>query len=195
MISKPTEGEQFELGVKYQPPGTSTLLTASLYHLVQSNSLTRDLTDSTGSFSTQSGEETSQGLELEAVSDLTNDLRMLASYSYNRAEVTESNDGDEGNTPILTPEHLASLWLDYTLPSGMLQGLGVSGGVRYSGSSYADAANTSKNEAYTLVDLGAHYDLRGSLDGIRLAVNAKNSPTKSICPVRGATAIGAPAAR
>ena len=182
---KPTEGEQFELGVKYQPPGTSTLLTASLYHLVQSNSLTRDLTDSTGSFSTQSGEETSQGLELEAVSDLTNDLRMLASYSYNRAEVTESNDGDEGNTPILTPEHLASLWLDYTLPSGMLQGLGVSGGVRYSGSSYADAANTSKNEAYTLVDLGAHYDLRGSLDGIRLAVNAKNLTDKKYLSCEG----------
>ena len=182
---KPTEGEQFELGVKYQPPRTSTLLTASLYHLVQSNSLTRDLTDSTGSFSTQSGEETSQGLELEAVSDLTNDLRMLASYSYNRAEVTESNDGDEGNTPTLTPEHLASLWLDYTLPSGMLQGLGVSGGVRYSGSSYADAANTSKNEAYTLVDLGAHYDLRGSLDGIRLAVNAKNLTDKKYLSCEG----------
>ena len=67
----------------------------------------------------------------------------------------------------------------------MLQGLGVSGGVRYSGSSYADAANTSKNEAYTLVDLGAHYDLRGSLDGIRLAVNAKNLTDKKYLSCEG----------
>ena len=172
---KPTEGEQVELGIKYQPPGSSTLLTASLYHLVQSNSLT----SVPGTvFNVQKGEETSRGLELEAVSDLSDNLHMSASYAFNDAEITESNDGDKGNTPILTPQHLASLWLDYSLPGGALRGLGISGGARYSGSSYANASNTQKNEAYTLVDLGVHYDLRGSADGIRLGVNAKNLTDK-----------------
>jgi iron complex outermembrane receptor protein len=34
---KPTEGKQWELGVKYQPPGSKTLLTAAVYDLTQKN--------------------------------------------------------------------------------------------------------------------------------------------------------------
>jgi len=172
---EPTEGEQLELGIKYQPPGSSTMLTASVYQLVQSNTLTKLPSEV---FSEQKGEQTSRGLELEAVSDLTEDLSMTASYAFNDAEITESKDGNKGNTPSLMPKHLATLWLDYTLASGPLQGLGVSGGARYSGSNYSNRSNTDKNEAYTQVDLGAHYDLRGSADGIRLGVNAKNLTDK-----------------
>ena len=34
---KPTEGKQWELGIKYQPPGSNTLLTAAVYDLTQKN--------------------------------------------------------------------------------------------------------------------------------------------------------------
>lgn len=165
---KPTEGEQFEVGVKYQPPGSSTLLTASLYHLTQTNVRTRDMVNPINSV--QTGEQVSRGLELEAVSDLTDQLRMTASYAFNDAEVTRSNDGNQGNVPKNVPRHLASLWLDYQL----LMGVGLSGGARYTGSTYGNGANTAKNEDYTLVDAGAHYDFGGNLDGVRLALNARN---------------------
>ncbi|MDR6713675.1 iron complex outermembrane receptor protein [Pseudomonas hunanensis] len=165
---KATEGEQYEVGVKYQPPGSSTLLTASLYHLTQQNVLTRDLADATRSIAT--GEQVSRGLELEAVSDLSERLKMTASYSFNDAEVTKSLDGNKGKAPMNVPRHLASLWLDYRLPFG----LGVSAGARYTGSNYGDALNTVKNEGYTLVDAGVHYDFGGGLDGVRLGVNARN---------------------
>ena len=165
---KPTEGEQYEVGLKYQPPGTSTLLTASLYHLVQTNVRTRDLANPLNSI--QTGEQRSQGLELEAVSDLNERLRMTASYSFNDPKVTRSNEGNEGKEPLNVPRHLASLWLDYRLPLG----LGLSGGARYTGSNYGNAANTVKNEDYTLVDAGVHYDFGSGLDGVRLALNARN---------------------
>ncbi|WP_426811280.1 TonB-dependent siderophore receptor [Pseudomonas sp. WOUb67] len=165
---EPTEGEQYEVGLKYQPPGTATMLTASLYHLTQQNVLTRDPIDPLKSIAT--GEQVSKGLELEAVSDLSDRLKMTASYSFNDPEVTKSNDGNEGKQPLNVPRHLASLWLDYRLPMG----LGVSGGARYTGSNYGDAQNTVKNEGYTLVDAGVHYDFGGSLDGVRLALNARN---------------------
>ncbi|MCS4282152.1 iron complex outermembrane receptor protein [Pseudomonas sp. BIGb0278] len=165
---KATEGEQYELGVKYQPPGSSTLLTASLYHLTQQNVLTRDLADPTRSIAT--GEQTSKGLELEAVSDLSERLKLTASYSYNDAEVTKSNDGNQGKQPLNVPRHLASMWLDYRLPFG----LGLGAGARYTGSNFGDAANTQKNEGYTLVDAGVHYDFAGDLDGVRLGFNARN---------------------
>ncbi|MEX5590104.1 MULTISPECIES: TonB-dependent siderophore receptor [Pseudomonas] len=165
---KATEGEQYEVGVKYQPPGSATMLTASLYHLTQQNVLNRDLSDPTRSIAT--GEQVSRGLELEAVSDLTERLKMTASYSFNDAEVTKSTDGNEGKEPLNVPRHLASLWLDYRLPLGF----GVGGGARYTGSNYGDAQNTVKNEGYTLVDAGVHYDFGGGLDGVRLAFNARN---------------------
>ncbi|WDY56281.1 TonB-dependent siderophore receptor [Pseudomonas sp. PSKL.D1] len=165
---KPTEGEQYEVGLKYQPPGSATMLTASLYHLTQQNVLTRDLVNPLNSIAT--GEQVSKGLELEAVSNVTDRLKMTASYSYNDPEVTKSNDGNKGKDPVDVPRHLASLWLDYRLPMG----LGVSGGARYTGSNYGDAQNTVKNEGYTLVDAGVHYDFGGGLDGVRLALNARN---------------------
>ena len=164
----PSEGEQYEVGLKYQPPGTSALFTASLYHLTQSHVLTPDLAH-TG-FSVETGEQVSKGLELEAVADLTDNLRLNASYSYNSPEVTKSNDGNKGKDPRDVPHHLASLWLDYSLPFG----LGFGAGARYTGSTYGDDMNIAKNDDYTLFDAGVHYDFNGSLDGVRLAWNARN---------------------
>ncbi|HAQ25602.1 MAG TPA: TonB-dependent siderophore receptor [Pseudomonas sp.] len=165
---KPTEGRQYEVGLKYQPPGTRAMFTASLYHLTQQNVVTRDVVDPLNSV--QTGEQVSRGLELEAVADLTDRLHLTASYSYNDPEVTKSNDGNEGKDPKDVPRHLASLWLDYKLPFG----LGFGAGARYTGSVYGDDMNTMKSEDYTLVDAGVHYDFGGGLDGVRLALNARN---------------------
>lgn len=170
-LFEPSEGEQYEVGLKYQPPGTSTLLTASLYHLTQSNVLTRDRANPLNSV--QTGEQVSRGLELEAVSDLTDSLRMTASYSFNDAEVTKDSDY-QGKSPRNVPRHLASLWMDYRLPLG----LGFSGGARYTGSNYVNSENTLKNEGYTLIDAGVHYDFGGDMDGVRLALNARNLTDK-----------------
>jgi len=169
---KPTEGKQYEIGLKYQPPGTSTMFTASLYHLTQENVSTRDPLDPLNTV--QTGEQVSRGLELEAVADLSERLHLTASYSYNDPEITKSNDGDEGNDPKNVPRHLAALWLAYKLPSG----LGFGAGARYTGSVYGNDMNTVKSEDYTLFDAGVHYDFAGDLDGVRLAVNARNLTDK-----------------
>ena len=169
---KPTEGKQYEIGLKYQPPGTSAMFTASLYHLTQENVSTRDPLDPLNTV--QTGEQVSRGLELEAVADLSERMNLTASYSYNDPEITKSNDGDEGNDPKNVPRHLAALWLAYKLPSG----LGFGAGARYTGSVYGNDMNTVKSEDYTLFDAGVHYDFAGELDGVRLAVNARNLTDK-----------------
>ena len=169
---KPTEGKQYEVGLKYQPPGTSAMFTASLYHLTQENVSTRNPVNVLDTV--QTGEQVSRGLELEAVADLSERLNLTASYSYNDPEVTKSNDGNEGKDPKDVPRHLASLWLDYKLPFG----LGVGAGARYTGSVYGDDMNTVKSEDYTLIDAGVHYDFGGGMDGVRLALNARNLTDK-----------------
>ncbi|MGQ7286412.1 TonB-dependent siderophore receptor [Vreelandella venusta] len=166
----PTEGEQFELGVKYQPAGSNAMLTAAIYQIDETNRKTSDLDNPM--FQIQTGEVRTRGLELEAVGNVTDNLRMTASYNYNRSEITADNDGNEGSDLANTPRHLASLWVDYRVPA--LERLHLSGGVRYTGSEYIDNANSNKNAGYSLIDMAAHYDFAGSLQGVRASLNATN---------------------
>ncbi|GHB18482.1 TonB-dependent siderophore receptor [Salinicola rhizosphaerae] len=168
----PSKGSQWEAGVKYQPPGRSLLLTAAAYQIEQTNVLTTD--PDNRNYSVATGEQRMRGLELEMVADLTDELSMTAAYTLNDPEITKDNDGNTGNTPVNVSQHLASLWLDYDIDHGPLRGVGLSAGARYIGSSWDDAENTHKNDGYTLVDAGIHYDLSGKLAGVRVGVDAHN---------------------
>lgn len=173
---KPTEGEQFELGVKYQPVGWSGFLQASLFDLTQTNVKTAD-PDPTHPFaSIQTGEVRSRGIELEAHANVTDDLSMVASYSYIDIENTKDTTYG-GKKPFGVPSHLASLWANYTVPTGMLEGLSIGGGVRYVGSSSGNPMNTIEVPSYTLFDAALRYDF-GAIDpkykGTTLSLNAAN---------------------
>lgn len=161
---KPTEGEQYELGIKYEPPGYNSSITASVYDLTQKNVTTTDPTDS--SYQVQTGEQRSRGLELEGKAELTKGLDLIASYAYTDAEVTKANTVGtgssaynlKGNVPASVAKNTASLWLHYSIQSGPLDGLGMGVGQRYVGSSY-NAKNTVKVPGYSLTDASVRYDL------------------------------------
>ena len=173
---KPTEGKQWELGIKYQPPGSNTLLSAAVYDLTQKNV---DVTTTVNNISitSQTGEVKVKGLELEAVSDVTENLKVIAAYTLAKSEVQK---GDyKGNRLQLMPNQQASLWTDYTWHNGVLDGFGVGAGARYTGNTYGDQGNTwlGKADAYTVFDAAVHYDLGrldNSLKGASLALNATN---------------------
>ncbi|THF30423.1 TonB-dependent siderophore receptor [Pseudomonas atacamensis] len=173
---KPTEGKQWELGIKYQPPGSKTLLTAAVYDLTQKNVAVNTFVNNV-SVTSQTGEVKVKGLELEAVSDVTDNLKVIAAYTLAKSEVQKGV--DKGNRLQLMPNQQASLWTDYTWHVGVLDGFGIGAGVRYTGNTYGDKANTwlGKADAYTVFDASVHYDLGrldNSLKGASLAVNATN---------------------
>ncbi|KIF61121.1 MULTISPECIES: TonB-dependent siderophore receptor [Pseudomonas] len=173
---KPTEGKQWELGIKYQPPGSKTLLTAAVYDLTQKNVSVSSFVNGV-SITSQTGEVKVKGLELEAVSDVTDNLKVIAAYTLAKSEV--QNGADKGNRLQLMPNQQASLWADYTWHSGVLDGFGIGAGARYTGNTYGDKANTwlGKADAYTVFDAAVHYDLGrldNSLKGASLALNATN---------------------
>ncbi|OZI63310.1 TonB-dependent siderophore receptor [Bordetella genomosp. 11] len=172
---KPTKGEQYEVGIKYQPPGGKSYVAVSVYDLTQKNVLTTDPTDV--NFSVQTGKIRARGIELEGKANLTRNLDVLASYTFNDIRVKSSNNPiEEGNIPIVTPEHMASAWLNYTLPSGLLRGLGMGAGVRYIGTTYANVANTITNDSAVLFDAGLHYEIRGWRLGLNV-INLFNKET------------------
>ncbi|MBN3858892.1 MULTISPECIES: TonB-dependent siderophore receptor [unclassified Paraburkholderia] len=177
-MAKPTTAQQYEVGVKYQPPGYNSFITASLFNLTEQNVLTSDL-DHSGYY-TQAGEVRARGLELEGHASLSDNLNLVLSYTYLNDVTTESNDTAttvdgtstslQGKSVWGIPRHQASAWLDYTLHGGPLRGLGFGGGVRYIGGSY-DQSNTIHVGAVTLLDAAVHYDTgRHWL----FSVNAKN---------------------
>lgn len=169
---EPTEGKQYEVGIKYQPPGTDAMLTAAVYDLTQTN-----VSVTEGNVTRQIGELEVRGLELEATADVNENLKLVASYSYTDSEIQKGP--DKGNRMPQVPRNQATAWVDYTWHSDILDGFGVAGGVRYVGDSYGNTANTwlGHTGSYTVYDASVHYDLgrlNSSLRGVSVALDAKN---------------------
>lgn len=168
---KPETGEQYEFGVKFQPKHQNSFITLAYFDLTRQNYLTLD---SNTFVNVQKGEAHSRGVELEGVASFDNGLSLTAGYSYLDAEVTKSSFADEVGEPLeYAPEHKATLWADYKVPSGAAKGWGIGGGARYIGESYGNtyyARNTIKVPDYVLFDATVHYDWRQ----FQFAVNMQN---------------------
>lgn len=171
---KPTTSEQYEAGVKYQPVGTRDMYSIALYDLTQNDVANRNVIDSTF---TPSGKVHSQGIELEARNQLTPRLSTIAGYTLNHLRFKDSVDGNEGHTPYVTPNSMASFWGHYQFDYGLSAGAGV----RYIGKQWADNENTTRLPSVTLFDASVRADLGAwdsQLKGAWLQVNANNLTDK-----------------
>lgn len=169
-LLKPTTAEQYEAGVKYQPVGTRDLYTLALYDLTQKDVATRNVQDS--SF-TPSGKVHSQGIELEARNQITPRFSTVAGYTLNHLRYKETVDGNDGHTPYVTPNSMASFWGRYQFNYG----ISVGAGVRYIGKQWADNENTTRVPSVTLIDASLRADLEAwnsRLKGAWVQINANN---------------------
>lgn len=180
---KPSTGKQYELGVKYQPPGSDLLLTAAVYDLKRQNIVTTNVAGATEPVS----EVQVRGLELEATGNVTENLSLTASYTYTNSKMTEVGDPRDKNRALpLIPEHQASVWADYDWHQGALAGFGVGFGARFVGSTdniavgsmgFVRDASDGHSSAYTVYDAVVRYDLGqldSSLRGASVSLNASN---------------------
>lgn len=154
---EPTRGEQYEIGTRYQPVGTETLLSAAIYELTQRNvvSYTADY-----SVANQTGEVRSRGLELEAKTQI-GAASIIAAYAYTDARITQSNDpSEEGQRQQAVPRNQFSLWGDYRFGAFGLPQLRAGLGARYVDDIPSIWwAGDYAAPAYTLFDAMASYDL------------------------------------
>ena len=172
MAFAPSKGEQYEAGVKYVPKDMPVVITAAVYHLTKTNTLTTDPNNS--NLQVPSGEVRSQGFEFEAKAAVNANINVTASYTYTDAEYTKDTNL-KGNNVEQVPQNMASLWGDYTFHDGILSGLTLGTGGRFIGSSYGDPANTFKVGSAAVMDAVVKYDLaRFGMAGSSLAVNVNN---------------------
>lgn len=163
---EPEKGRQLEGGFKYDISSLRSLLTVAVFDLRRQNIATND--PAHFGFRTQTGEIRSKGVEVEGTGSPMDGLNVTLAYTYNNVEVTKSNDNNIGARPDYFPEHMASLWADYTLPTKLTFGAGV----RYIGSvpitSIVRHPFAFDVPSYTLYDAVISYEMgnyRVSLNG------------------------------
>ena len=168
---KPTEGRQAEAGVKFQPKGSNSFLTADVFQITQTNVAVPDPANPFGTL--QQGEIRSRGYEVEALGNLVSTLNFNAAYSHLDQTVRRTTDLTAlGKRPPLAPDNLFSLGGEYTVTKGILTGFGMAAGMRAVGSRAGDSANTIEVPSYTLLDGSVRYLWRNAefqLSGSNLA--------------------------
>ncbi|WNN42890.1 MULTISPECIES: TonB-dependent siderophore receptor [Winslowiella] len=175
----PTTGEQTEVGVKFQPQGYDTMLTVTAFDLTQKN--ISQYNSEIGYFE-QIGKVKSQGVETELHSQLTPEIALMAAYTYTDAVTkSSSNRQQEGQAIASIPRHAASAWGSYSFLDGVLNGLTLGTGVRYTGTTPGDSEGGFKVAHYTLYDAMAKYQLGAlspALKGTTLQLNVNNLSDK-----------------
>ncbi|WP_051235624.1 TonB-dependent siderophore receptor [Marinimicrobium agarilyticum] len=168
----PQEGEQVEVGVKYQSYDIPAMVTLAYFDITQSN--LSDPTSLAGDYQQQRGEASVEGVELEALVTLGDlDLEFNASHLD-----TESA---EGYHLASVPENQASTWVTWR-PAGF-QGFKVGGGLRYMGESWG-GQDEIRTPSYTLGDLMIGYQA-GQWDFTLNARNVADKAFQATCLSRG----------
>ena len=177
----PQKGRMYEIGFKYQPDGANFAINGAVYDITESSRLEYYPT-----YAIQTGAVAIRGFEIEGIGKLTENLKVIAGYSYTDAQY----DGDQntGNQIESVPKHLASLWGIYEFDQFGLKGWSVGAGARYIGASW-DSSNTIRTPGVTLFDAMIAYEE----DNWRWSINAKNLEDKeylSTCLNRGDCFVG-----
>jgi iron complex outermembrane receptor protein len=175
---KPTTGEGIEAGIKYAPPGTKMLFTASVFDMTQKNVIVNTPTF----IPFQVGGIRVKGVEADFRANVTQEFDVIAGAAHIVPKVEDHiNPAIIGMDVAGVSRDNAFLWGFYTMRSGPLAGLGLGAGVRYVGRVFGDDLNLIRVPGYALFDAALTYDfgyLRPDLRGLHLRVNAMNIADK-----------------
>lgn len=221
---QPQTGSGYEFGLRYQHPDRNLYLSATYFNGrkekfpiptgITWGCATLTMTSACWSQDTAAR---AQGMELEARGEILPGLEFIGSYTWTDAKITRMDPESEmllesisqmgylpegfRPRPVGVPEHMVSLWANYTFPGDALDGLSIGGGVRYVGRMAATFSNVWYDEyswampdsgnpldsptflkrawvpSRTLFDLSLSYDFGRkfqNLDGMSLNVVATN---------------------
>jgi iron complex outermembrane recepter protein len=153
---KPETGEQYEVGIKQEFFNKRLSATLAFFDITKQNVLTTDPEDP--DFSIQTGEQKSRGVELDIAGEILPGWKVIATYAYTDAYISEDNDPDlVDNRLQAVPYNSASLWTTYEFQQGNLQGLGFGLGLVYVGEREATLPNTIKIPSFVRTDASLFY--------------------------------------
>ncbi len=122
-LFNPERGKAYEGGVKFQLLENRLRAKVAGFHIKKKNVLTGDPLNGF-LFSVATGEQRSQGIELDVAGRILPGWDIIANYAYIDARVTQDLLFLEGSRVPNSALHQGSLWTTYFLQDGPLKGLG-----------------------------------------------------------------------
>lgn len=186
---EPEEGKGFEVGVKGEIIPNRLAATLAYFDITKQNVATADPNVPFSSIAT--GEQQSQGIELDLTGEILPGWNIITSYAYIDAEVSEDNDPEiVGSRLPGIPEHSASLWTTYEIQKGSLEGLGLGIGFNFVGEREGGLPNSFRVDSYFLTNAAIFYSrenwqLRLNFDNlfdVNFIEAVENSPERGVYP-------------
>ena len=151
---EPETSRQVESGVKF----TKDWFTGTLsgFRIVRDNVVTADPSDPFGFRA--SGQQTTDGLELETRAELAPGWDLGLGYALLDSTVTKDPVTPLGNLVPNVAEQSVRGFSRYVIQDGSLRGLGFSAGLNWTGERFGTLDNTYVMPSYTTLDLGLSYE-------------------------------------
>jgi catecholate siderophore receptor len=168
----PTEGENLELGAKWEFNDGGLIITGAIFDSTNQNELVPDPV--TPTIFIQIGEREVKGVELGIVGKLTDNWDISAGISKLDTEITRGSATQQGAAINWSPELTFSSWTSYRLPFGLT----IAGGARYVDTvarsvtnQPVNLVNTPSAPEYWVIDAMLGYQIN---DKIALQLNGYN---------------------
>lgn len=165
----PEEGEQYEVGAKFDLIPDRLSATLSMFEITRQNVAAPDPTDD--NYSVQTGEQRVRGVELDVSGTPLEGWEIIGNVSVLDAKVTKDTEIETGNRLDGVPILSGSIWSSYQLQDGPMKGLGFGAGVIAVGERQGDINNSYDVGGYARVDASVFYDID---ENIRVALNGRN---------------------
>ncbi len=160
----PTKTENIEVGAKWDV-NDQLNVTLALFEMSQTNIQNQDPANPNQAL--LAGEQKTKGVELSLTGQLTDQLSVLAGYSYMDGKIEKSAIGLTGNHSALTPNNTANLWLKYQLNDHWYAAVGGRG----ESSRFSAPDNKNILPGYAVVNAAVgyqseHYDVNLNLNNL-----------------------------
>ena len=167
-VYKPEKGLGYETGVKLDLLDGRLGGTIALFQIDKENVIT---TDAAGD-SVAAGKARSQGLDMQLSGQLSDAVRIIGTYAYIDAEVTEGDAAlPKGSDLLGIARHSGSLLSVYEFQNGALRGSDIGAAFNYVGERSGQAGSDFTLPSYSTVDLLAHYK---ASEDVTLGLNLNN---------------------
>ena len=174
----PVYSELYEMGVKTDWFNNRLSATASVFKIIQQNSLYDAFPAVIGKpdLKMQIGEEESNGFEFDLAGEITPNWSILANYAYIDARITKTASNSEKDFDMQrpsTPRHSGNIWTKYIITQGPLKHLGFGAGYNFVTERYGQVGrrtNTTVYPGYGLVNAVLYY----KINQIQLQLNLNN---------------------
>jgi len=170
-ILDPTVGEMIEAGAKWELMDDRLFVSGALFTIDRANS---PFTDVLANTIVQTGLQRNKGFETAVTGLVNENLTVTASLTYLDAEFVVDN-SFAGNTPAGAGDLSVSLWGEYQISEGRLDGLSLQGGWFHESDRPIDNANTFDLPSYDRFDVGLKYAMPlGEQGGMVYRLTASN---------------------